>query len=352
MNKKMQKINLPENYTPRGLVFVPTFDCTAMCRHCNNDFNKHDLTARMDIKRSIELLYEAKKLGLNSIQITGGEITMYPEFMLQIIPHAKHLAIRVNKPPTNCYIAKDRGKAADFFGALKRNGYTSGFRLSIDPYHNGRIPLSWVAGFIAEYRKFFKISSLTVGSSYHDRQEIFKLYGMLLDELASLGIKDAAVIKEKKGIFVEGHKIKYGIWTPTRPSWQKLEDSEVELKALESTFACLGPRGVGYLWVEPDFKARVCSCNGNGFLDFYIAGDLKKENIKEVTARTGNSVVYKILANYGPAGLRKVLNMKTGILPENKEYTFMCELCNEIAGNKEWLEIIGRNIAELTEVKP
>jgi hypothetical protein len=326
------------------LVFVPTFNCTAMCRHCNNDYNKRDLTIKMDIERAIELLYEAKKAGLNSIQLTGGEITMYPEFILSLIPHAKKLAIRVNKPPTNCYIAKDRERAAGFFEGLKKINYTSGFRLSIDPYHNGKIPVAWVAAFIAEYKRFFKLSSLTIGSSYYDRGEIFKLYDRLKDELAAFGIKDVKIVKEKKGIFIERQKIKYGIWTPTRPSWQKLDDREVELKPITRTFACLGPQGVGYLWVEPDLKARVCSCNGNGFLDFYIIGDLKKENIKEVTERAGKSKIFKILANHGSAGLRKALNMRSEILPEDKKYTFMCELCNEIAGNKEWLRIIENNI--------
>lgn len=314
-----------------------------MCRHCNNDFSKHDLAVKMDVKRAIELLYEAKPLGLNSIQLTGGEITMYPEFMLALIPHAKKLAIRVNKPPTNCYIAKDREKAAEFFKALKEIKYTAGFRLSIDPYHNGRIPLSWVAAFIAEFKNYFKLSTLTIGSSYYDRKKIFALYETLGTELAALGISEFKIVKEQKGIFIEGQKIKYGIWTPTRPSWQPLEDKEVEQKPLDKTFACLGPVGVGYLWVEPDFRVKVCSCNGNGFLDYYYIGDLAKESIKAVIERAGKSKIFKILANYGPAGLRKALNLKGQILAEDKKYTFMCELCNEIAGNKNWLDLIQRN---------
>jgi len=343
----MENLKLKDNYTPRGIVFVPTFNCTAMCRHCNNDFSRHDLSKKMEIKRAIELLYEAKPLGINSIQITGGEITMYPGFMLELIPHAKKLAMRVNKPPTNCWIASDRKKAADFFEGLKKINYTSGFRLSIDPYHNGKIPLSYVAAFIAEYKNFFKLSTLTIGSSYYDREEIFRLYELLGVELASLGINDFKIVREKKGIFIEGQKIKYGIWTPTRPSWQILKDSEVELKALDKTFACLGPVGVGYLWVEPDFRVKVCSCNGNGFLDDYYIGDLSKESIREVTERAGKNMIFKILANYGPAGLRKALNLKEKILPEDKTYTFMCELCNEIVKNPGYLRKIEQNCLPL-----
>lgn len=340
----MQTLILKDKYTPRGLVFVPTFNCTAMCRHCNNDFSKHDLTEKMDTKRAVELLYEAKKIGLNSIQLTGGEITMYPEFMLGLIPHAKKLAIRVCKPPTNCFIAGDREKAAAFFRSLKEINYTSGFRLSLDPYHNGKIPVAWVAAFIAGYGKVFKYSSLTIGSSNHDREAIFACYENLINELAKTGIKDAKIVKAKKGIFINGQKIKYGIWTPTRPSWQPLKDNEVELKPLDRTFACLGPQGVGYLWIEPDFRVKVCSCNGNGFLDYYYIGDLSKESIKDVIGRAGKNRIFRILANYGPAGLRKALNMKGKILDEGKKYTFMCELCNEITGNKAWLEAIAANI--------
>jgi hypothetical protein len=268
---------------------------------------------------------------------------MYPEFMLQLIPHAKKLAIRVNRPPTNCWIAKDAAKAGGFFRGLREIGFTAGFRLSIDPYHNGKIPLEWAAAFIVEYRKYFKLSSLTIGSSNVDREKIFGLYAKLGQELLKLGAKDFKIAKEKKGLIIDGEKIKYGIWTPTRPSWQPLADEEVELKTLDKTFACLGPVGVGYLWVEPDFRVKVCSCNGNGFLDYYYIGDLSKESMEEVTKRAGKSRIFKILANFGPAGLRKALNLKEKILDEGRKYTFMCELCNEIAGNREWLEIIENN---------
>ncbi len=342
----MKKYELKEEYTPRGIVFIPTFNCTAFCKHCNNDFKKHDLSQKMDIDDAVRLLYEGKKIGLNSIQLTGGEITLYPEFMLSLIPHAKKLAMRVCKPPTNAYIASDSKKASEFFLKLKEIDYTSGFRLSIDPYHQEKIPIKWVANFILEYGKHFKLSSLTIGSSYYDKEEIFKLYNEMIDILKKQGFSEIKIDKEKKFILINGFKIKYGIWKPTRPAWQELEDYEVELKKIEKTMRCLGPKGVGYLWVEPDLKVRVCSCNGNTFLDFYIIGDLKKEKFEDIIKRTKQNKIFKILANYGPAGLRDFLNLKEIILDPEKKYTFMCELCNEIVGNKEYLKIIEKNLEE------
>lgn len=336
----MKKYELKEEYTPRGIVFIPTFNCTAFCRHCNNDFNNHNLNQKMDIETAIKILYESKKIGLNSIQITGGEITLYPEFMLALIPHAKKLAIRVCKPPTNAYIAKDKEEAEKFFLKLKEINYTSGFRLSIDPYHQEKIPINWVANFIVEYGKFFKLSSLTIGSCYYDKNEIYKLYEAMIDLLKREGYNDIKIDKEEKKIIINGHKIKYGIWKPTRPSWQKLHDYEVELKKIEKTMHCLGPSGVGYLWIEPDFKVRVCSCNGNTFLDFYIIGDLKREKLTDIIEHAKKNKIFKILANSGPAGLRDFLNKKEIILDPNKKYTFMCEMCNEIVGNEKYVSLI------------
>jgi len=338
----MKKFDLKDNYTPRGFVFVPTYNCTAFCKHCNNDFKNHNLNQKMEIKKAIELLYEGKKLGLNSIQITGGEITMYPEFMLSLIPHAKKLAIRVNKPPTNAYIAKDKNNAAEFFKNLKEINYTSGFRLSIDPYHQERIPINWIADFIIEYSRYFKLSSLTIGSSYYDKEKIFTLYDELILLLKN-HFKSVELIKEKKVIMIDGYKIKYGIWKPTRPSWQPLYDYEVELKKITNTMHCLGPKGVGYLWIEPDFKVRVCSCNGNNFLDYLIIGDLKKDKLIDIINRAKQNPVFKILANYGPAGLRDFLNYNEIIISPEKKYTFMCELCNEILANKNYIDKIIEN---------
>jgi MoaA/NifB/PqqE/SkfB family radical SAM enzyme len=343
----MKKFSCPENYTPRGLVFIPTYNCTAMCRHCNNDFSKHDLTMKMDIEKAIALLYESKKIGLNSIQFTGGELTMYPEFMVKVFPHARKLTIRVNKPPTNCWLGKDEKALREFFDALKKTGYTAGFRLSIDPYHQERIPLESVIAFAATYGDYWKFSSLTIGSSYYDRAKIFPLYERFMQGLKERGIKDVTIEKEKKGIFVNGQKIKYGIWCPTRPSWKTLDDIEVEHKELHDTMKCLGPQGVGYLWVEPDFKVRVCSCNGNGFLDFYIIGDLKKESLQDVISRASQNKIFKVLANYGSAGLRDIVNMDGVVLPKDKKYTFMCELCNEILGTPELKKKLDDNINKI-----
>jgi hypothetical protein len=301
----------------------------------------------MDYKKAISILYEAKKIGLNSIQITGGEITMFPEFIINIVPHARRLAMRINKPPTNCFIANDIKKTENFFNDLKNVDYRAGFRISIDPYHNNVIPISQIADFIVLYKKFFKLSTLTIGSCYYNKEKIFELYEELVKCLIKKGIKEAYIKKESKSIFIEGYKIKYGIWKPTRPSWQQLEDYEVELKEINNTFACLGPKGVGYLWIEPDLKVRICSCNGNCFPDYLLIGDLNKESLIEIIKRAGENKIFKILANEGAAGLRKILNLKNKILDENKKYTFMCELCNEILGNKKYLKILEENIKQI-----
>lgn len=344
MAKSISKINLTNYYTPKGIVFIPTFNCTCMCKHCNNDFKNRNLSLYMDCEKAISILYEAKKTGLNSIQITGGEITMYPEFMIKIIPHARKLAMRINKPPTNCYIAEDIKKTEKFFIELKNADYRSGFRISIDPYHNKVIPVSQIADFIILYGKFFRFSSLTIGSCYYDRDHIFKLYNELINCIKVKGIKNIYLNHEEKAIFINGLRVKYGIWKPTRPSWQQLNDYEVELKKIDKTFACLGPKGVGYLWIEPDFKVRVCSCNGNNFTDYLVIGDLKKENLQQIINKASKNKIFKILANSGAAGLREIVNLNHNVIDIDKKYTFMCELCNEILGNNEYLEILKTNL--------
>ena len=57
--------------------------------------------------------------------------------------------------------------------------------------------------------------------------------------------------------------------------------------------------------------------------------------MEDIIIRTEKNKVFKILANYGPAGLRTMLNLKEEIFDENKKYSFMCELCNEILGDSK-----------------
>ncbi len=339
MNPQKNPAKTNNTYTPKGIVFIPTYNCTGMCRHCNIDFTIHDMGKNMDISRAIEILREAKKMGMHSMQITGGEPTMYPEFMLTIIPHAQKLAIRVNKPPTNAYIGKDDRKTEWLFSELKKINYTAGFRISIDPYHNGNIPIEWPAVFTAIYSKYFPLETLTIGSSFYDLKKIFELYDNYFEKLKNYGIKDAWLDAKNKKIYIDGHKIKFGTWHPTRPAREELYDYEVLMQDVPDK-ACLGPKGVGYLWVEPDFKVRVCCGNGNGFLNDYIIGDLSRESVSDVVDRAKKNKLFTILANSGPRGLRENLNKKRIILDPYKKYSFICELCNEIMGNEEYKNII------------
>ncbi|MFP4466345.1 MAG: radical SAM protein [Candidatus Goldiibacteriota bacterium] len=336
----MKKFSSSEKYTPKGIVLVPSYNCNAKCMHCNNDAEKHDLSLKMDINKAIEIIREAKDYGLNSLQITGGEITMYPEFIPPVISAARQMAVRVNKPPTNCYIASRPKEANLFFRKLKQTGYTGGFRVSIDPYHQAYVPLHTAADFISIYSSYFKVSSLTIGSCYYDAKRIFSMYDELGTLLKKRGFRNFSVDKSKKSIYADGQRIKYGMWMPTRPSRKPLKDEEVLLKKIDRTKPCLGSEGLAYLWIEPDFKVRVCSGNGNGFLDCYVAGDLKKETIEQTVAGIRRSRIFNILAGYGPAGLRDALKEKGITMDYDKKYSFMCELCNEITGKKEFRELL------------
>ncbi|MGD0565910.1 MAG: radical SAM protein [Candidatus Goldiibacteriota bacterium] len=326
-------------YTPKGIVLVPTYDCTAMCRHCNNDFYRHDLSIKMDPARAVEILKEAKIAGLNSLQFTGGELTLYPEFMPQIIPHARKMAMRINRPPTNCYIGAYPDKARIFFSAMKKAGFSSGFRISIDNYHQKKIPLESVVQFVFIYSEYFPLNSLTIGSCCRDLDEIMPLYEKFIEGLKKHGMS-AEINKEKKSIYINDKRVKYGTWRPTRPSWKPIADEEAHMAPIKKTVHCLGPDGLAYLWVEPDFKVRVCSCNGNGFTDYLVVGDLSRERVADVIARVKKDKIFAILADYGPAGLRDVINKDKEVLDTAKEYSFMCELCREILNNSELVETI------------
>jgi hypothetical protein len=325
------------NYTPKGIVLIPTYDCTAMCRHCNNDFSSHDLSIKMDPARAVEILDEAKKEGLNSLQFTGGELTLYPEFMPPVVAHARKLGMRINRPPTNCYIGGEPQQAREFFSALKKSGFSSGFRISIDFYHQERIPLESVVEFVHIYSGYFPLNSLTIGSCCRDFEEVKPLYEKFAAGLQKKGMS-AVIDTEKKSIFIEGKRVKYGTWRPTRPSWKAIADDEAHMAAIEKTIHCLGPEGLAYLWVEPDLKVRVCSCNGNGFTDYLVIGDLSRQSVAGVISNARKDKIFGILADYGPAGLRDVINKEKEVLDTAKKYSFMCELCWEILSNPELLE--------------
>lgn len=326
-------------YTPKGIAISPTYECPCMCDHCNIRFNEINIKERLPVKDGIRILGEAKLAGLNAFQLVGGEPTLYEDFFVAAYSEAGRLSMKRHRPPTNCAIGGDKKRLHSFFKRLADIGFTAGFRISLDRFHH-KIPLEHIAGFIAVSTEYFSLKPYSIGCCDVDEEQSKTLLRHLVDIMTdSYGV--SATYDEEKKFIVNGETISVGFWAPTRPTWKKLPDDLFRFSAIDvsgepqkfhkgapiSSYPCLGPQGVGYLWVEPNGDVRPCCGNAVNFIDALVIGNVHRDSVAKIIERASNSKYIQTLASGGPVALAKILNMEQ--LMEN-EYTHRCDLCHTI----------------------
>ncbi len=327
-------------YKPKGITFIPTYECTTYCPHCNVDYNKIKNFPKMDIGLAIDILNQAHKMGINGVQFSGGEPTLHPEFIIEITKRAKALSMKMHRPATNGALGSSIDTADSFFKMLKESGYNSGFRLSIDKYHcrNG---VRNQANFVSIFGKYFPFRNLSIGCCAKDRNSSSQFILKFLEELNSHNIESSYKPLDEY-LYIKGEKVKIGYWAPTRPTWKNLPDEEFNLKTIPTNMSgCLGEKGVGYLWIEPDGNLRICCGNANLFIDYLMVGNLKKEKLSDLIRKINSNKIFQILSKEGPAGLRRVIReRRPELLPLEKTYTHKCELCWEIFTSPKTKDIL------------
>lgn len=337
-------------YRPKGITFIPTYECTSYCPHCNVDYNNIKNFPKMDVDFALHILHEAKKIGINGVQFSGGEPTLHPDLMINVYKKAKSLSMKIHRSATNGSLGNTPQQAHLFFKQLKQIEYHAGFRLSIDKYHC-KDGIKTQAKFLHIFSDYFSFRNLSIGCCFKDRNDSSQLLVKLLHELKNYNIESSYNPLDKQ-LFLQGEKVKVGYWAPTRPSWQNLPDEEFNFKIIPQTMhGCIGEKGVGYLWIEPEGDLRICCGNANIFIDDLLVGNLKEEKLSHLIKKINQSKIFYILATEGPGGLVRIIREKDQkLLPLDKKYTHKCELCWEIFTSQEMRKILQKGVNSLFHI--
>jgi len=282
-------------------------------------------------------LREAKAMGLHSFQFVGGEPTLRGDFMVEVVAEGRRLSMKPHRPPTNCATAARPEYLRALFARLKQAGFTAGFRVSCDEFH-GRVPPESVAAFIVNAADYFDLTRFAIGCCDKNEERSRGRLERVARAMSEMGLESrvgAAKMETARG------DIKLGFWAPTRPTWKPLPDSEFVFREVNAgagaseapgrgspapitRFGCLGPLGVGYVWIDPDGNARACCGNANLFSDKLIIGNIHAEPLAAIVERARRDPVISLLAEGGPVALAAETGL-TGLL--EKKYTHRCELC-------------------------
>ncbi|MFL1471574.1 radical SAM/SPASM domain-containing protein [Paraclostridium bifermentans] len=105
MHKEIEIKNNQNPYLPRVISIELTHKCNFKCLHCYGEYDNEN-SEMMDFNKLKKFLIQAKDLGVESIELTGGEITMHPD-ICEILNLIHKLEFKLVSLLTNGFIRND-----------------------------------------------------------------------------------------------------------------------------------------------------------------------------------------------------------------------------------------------------
>ena len=125
----------------RILSVMPTFRCTAACKHCGTLSHPGVKTA-LEPAVVIDAIRQAASAGFGLVVFTGGEATLAGDDLLDAISETRSLGL-LSRLVTNCHWACDQEAADAYVGLLKRHGLNE-INFSTGDQHARFVPVEHV----------------------------------------------------------------------------------------------------------------------------------------------------------------------------------------------------------------
>ena len=198
MNQYLKNLNKIE--------FVVTYACTGRCKHCSEG-DHTSCGERIDPQIAADAVRKiAAKHDIKTVMTFGGEPLLYPDAVYAIMKTAAALNIQKRQVITNGYFSLNTDKIRRVAEGLALCGVND-LLLSVDAFHQERIPLHVVQQFAAEAKACGVPISLQPAwlVSATDDNPYNKETRDILDSFAELEIP----VGEGNVVFPEGNALKY-----------------------------------------------------------------------------------------------------------------------------------------------
>jgi organic radical activating enzyme len=134
-------VALPPLPRPRTLSIMPTFQCTAACRHCGT-LSHPGVHTSLDRDVILEAIRQAAAAGFGLVVFTGGEPTLAGDDLLDGLAETRRLGL-ISRVVTNCHWATDQRAADEFVATLKTHGLNE-INFSTGDQHARYVPIEHV----------------------------------------------------------------------------------------------------------------------------------------------------------------------------------------------------------------
>ncbi|WP_162582636.1 radical SAM protein [Acidianus brierleyi] len=283
----------------KGIVIELTYKCNFSCDHCYVS-SSPQRSEILELNKIYKILEEALNLPFidKKVHIAGGEVTLFWNKLVELIKFSKSLGYIVTLV-TNGSWALNESRVREL-KELK----VDEIELSLTPYHlkfwNSKDNILKILYNLKKYNLNFFIRYLTSKSN-----NINDLYKLLGNELLGISVISSPVLR-------------LGNALSKLPANEFYGNDKLPIGAcFDSLNLSITPNGV-----------YPC-CNGSEITKYGRLGSLD-ESLKNILNR---NYFLRLLTLIGPSRLLKEL--KLDYKYRNKEYTSICELCNEILNNDE-----------------
>jgi len=172
------------NRLPTSLTILPTYKCTAACKHCCFGSNPN-LEGMIELDHILSYISQASQLGIGQVVFSGGEAFLMGKNLHKALQHAKKLGL-VTRLVSNGFWATSEKQAWRIISELKKSGLTE-LNLSTGDFHQEFVALkNIINGTIASLRLSLPI---TIMIESRDERK-FTLKNLINDKTMQEILKD------------------------------------------------------------------------------------------------------------------------------------------------------------------
>jgi len=285
--------------------------CPASCRHCGTDAGPWR-KGRLPFEVIEKILKNLSNYNIDNLSISGGEPLAFYDDMIIIADMAQnyHITLTIF---SNAFWARNYEVAHKYLSLLKKKGLVS-LMLSSDEFH----------------QKFINLDNIVIAANTAKELNIDCKIAVPSSAKGWSSFRTLGYLEMKTDTLLYTH--------PIHPIGRALEldDSYFQWKKLELKGCELVGR------VEVDVTGLIAQCPPAS--DFnesnpLVLGDLNTTSLEKTMEKYQSSLLFWILANYGPLGLYKLfLNGGVKMFIDIDGKISNCQLCQQLTSNKKYFE--------------
>jgi pyruvate-formate lyase-activating enzyme len=312
----------------RGLKIAYTWKCNAVCEHCAVCAGPRRQET-LDLELALECIDTAAALGLESIELTGGEVFLFYGDLLTLVDriHARALKPIV---VTNAFWAKTRELASKRLEPLRARGLRH-LIFSTDRYHQAFIPLDRVIHAIEAARELGISSSVTVCCLEND-PAVLETIAALHPHTSKIHVQNVSPSGRATAL--------------PRNRMSRRPLSIVGRPCHGTACPAISPEGRVTLCCAPPMQMPVEAALHSPL----VLGWLDRQPLAEILELAREDVLLQLLAAEGVTGVLKKLDSLApeAYAPRPGGYFGSCDLCMEILGHQPTISRARRHLPAAT----